>query len=360
MTPRVLLLTGRHPDDGVGGVETFARFLAFVFPGLSILSARDVKPRPERGRFRERRLARGLARAAVRSQIEEGFDLVVANGSLAMDLPSPLPGRPAPVVVVLHGNYAGYCRSAMRECSWKTWYTRWIASDWEARSARRADRVVAVSAGVRDDIRLHYGTDATVIENGVPVPTVPFERSAARRELGLEGDAPCVLFSGRATREKGYDRLLALAAARPEIRFAVATPTAPPILAPNVRAFEDPRPETLARLYAAADVLAFPSRFEGCAYAPLEAMAAGTPVLSGATGSFAGMSGRFEGGWIVNDAASTRAWSEGLSRLLGLEDRRSPREYVLARHSYEGFSRAYRDLARSLTSSSWRESAVHA
>ncbi len=345
--PRVLLVTYARPESARGGVETFSRDLSRVFPGLECLAAEDLSVDLSTGRLRELRLLRALAREAVRRHLERPFDLIVANGSLAMALPKPLPGRPVPVVVVMHGNYAGYSRHAMTPWHPKTLYTRHVASRWERDSTRRGDAVVAVSEGVARDVRRHYGCESVVVHNGVEPPSGAEDRRDARARLKLAADRPIVAFAGRPTREKGYDRLLRLAASRPTYQFVVASPTPPRTAPAQARVFVDPDAEALSAIYRSCDVLFFPSRFEGCAYVPLEAMAAGAPVVTSATGVFAGLSGRFAGGWIV-DADRPEDWRRAVDEVIRTRHTFDPTGYVRAPFSFDAFAVGYRELAATL------------
>jgi glycosyltransferase involved in cell wall biosynthesis len=114
---------------------------------------------------------------------------------------------------------------------------------------------------------------------------VPQERDAARRRLGLD-DAPLALCMGRLALQKGQDTLLrawplvtsqvpdaqlALVGDGPE-RDALAELAVPgATLHGPSRSPED--------WYAAADVVVVPSRWEGMALVPLEAMASERPVV---------------------------------------------------------------------------------
>lgn len=345
--PRVLLITYSRPEGARGGVETFCRDFPRVFPGLECLAAEDLAADYSTGRLRELRLLRALAREAVRRHLERPYDLIVANGSLAMALPKPLPGRSAPVVVVMHGDYAGYSRGGMTPWRPKALYTRWVGSRWERASARRADAVVAVSAGVARDVRRYYGCESIVLANGVEPASGEDNRCDARRRLGLDSDRPLVAFVGRATREKGYDRLLRLAASRPGYQFILASPTTPLSAPPRARIFVDPDADSLSWVYRACDVLFFPSRFEGCAFVPLEAMAAGAPVVTSATGAFAGLSGPFAGGWIV-DAGRPEDWRRAVDEVIRTRRTFDPTGYIRARFSFDAFAAGYRELAATL------------
>ncbi len=153
---------------------------------------------------------------------------------------------------------------------------------WERLAVRWTHLVVAVSGG-----ELHEGyrrgiapARSVIVPNGVDVHRfVPQDRDAARHRLGLS-DAPLAVCMGRLALQKGQDTLLrawpmvtalvpdaqlALVGDGPE-REALAA-LAPPgaTLHGPTRAPED--------WYAAADLIVVPSRWEGMALVPLEAMA---------------------------------------------------------------------------------------
>jgi glycosyltransferase involved in cell wall biosynthesis len=158
---------------------------------------------------------------------------------------------------------------------------------WERWASRWTDLVIAVSedeerrgreAGVR--------APAVVAPNGVDVRRWrPRDRAAARAELGL-GEGPIAVCAGRLARQKGQD---VLAGAWAEVRSRV----------PGARLLlvgDGPEREALERAalpgvelrgpagdlgpwYAAADVVVAPSRWEGMALVPLEAMASGRSVV---------------------------------------------------------------------------------
>ncbi|MEW2398469.1 glycosyltransferase [Streptomyces sp. NPDC046862] len=167
-----------------------------------------------------------------------------------------------------------------------------LALKWERWGARWADRVVCVSeaervTGERAGVRARW----RVIANGVdPGRFRPAALSAARSGMpllaGLGADTPLVVCVGRLCRQKGQDILLA--AWRAVIR---QVPGARLVLVgdgPDASALRELAPEGVlfagaapdaAPWYQAADLVVLPSRWEGMALAPLEAMACGRPVV---------------------------------------------------------------------------------
>ncbi|MFD7100051.1 glycosyltransferase [Streptomyces xanthophaeus] len=176
-----------------------------------------------------------------------------------------------------------------------------LALRWERYGARWADRVLCVSeaerrAGETEGITARW----SVVRNGVDLdhfrpgaPDPDQDKAAARAALplpeGFPGEGPLTVCVGRLCPQKGQDVLLR---AWPEVVGAV----------PGARLAlvgDGPDTERLRRTAAlsgtgvhfagaaadirpwlrAADLVVLPSRWEGMALAPLEAMACGRPVL---------------------------------------------------------------------------------
>jgi glycosyltransferase involved in cell wall biosynthesis len=145
------------------------------------------------------------------------------------------------------------------------------------RSAKRADRLIAVSERTRDDLVTIYGLPAekvAVIPHGVAPAFTP-------------GDGPgegYLLFVGAVQRRK--DPRAALEAALDlEMPLVVAGPEREPALAAELREHgADLRGyverDELAELYRRAACVILPSRYEGFGLPVLEAMASGTPVVA--------------------------------------------------------------------------------
>ncbi|WUH92420.1 glycosyltransferase [Streptomyces sp. NBC_00433] len=168
------------------------------------------------------------------------------------------------------------------------------ARAWERYAARWADRVLCVSdaecrAGRRAGVRARWA----MVRNGVDLArfTPTADRDAVRAALpalsDVGPDTPLVVCVGRLCPQKGQDVLLrawpAVAAALPAARLVLVGDGpdhrrlllgAPPgvLLAGAAR-------DTVP-WYQAADVVVLPSRWEGMALAPLEAMACGRPVVA--------------------------------------------------------------------------------
>ncbi|WP_210589720.1 glycosyltransferase [Streptomyces sp. GESEQ-35] len=169
-----------------------------------------------------------------------------------------------------------------------------LALGWERFGARWATRVVCVSeAERRTGERCGITARWRVVPNGVDTHRFRPEGDRARSDGGAParakprvGDGPLVVCVGRLCRQKGQDVLLQ---AWPEVVRRVAGarlvlvgdgPDADRLRAgaPASVEFAGARSD-IAAWYRAADVVVLPSRWEGMALAPLEAMACARPVV---------------------------------------------------------------------------------
>jgi alpha-maltose-1-phosphate synthase len=213
----------------------------------------------------------------------------------------------------------------------------YLLSSWiEKTVVETADRVIAVSHKMRDDILAHFQADparVVVIHNGIDPDR--FRRTEARDHLERLGvKTPYVLFVGRITDQKGIFHLIeaakhlpagvqvvlcASAADTPEIeerlRRAVAT-------MPNVRWINEMvKHEVVVQLYSHAAVFCCPSVYEPFGIINLEAMACETPVVASAVGGILEVVVDGETGLLV-PPAKPDALLAALTRLLNDADAR--------------------------------------
>lgn len=181
-----------------------------------------------------------------------------------------------------------------------------LSSFIERTAALSADRIIAVSAGMKADILTAYpGVDPNrvqVIYNGIDTEEyTPLDGQRALEAHGIDAKQPIALFVGRITRQKGVVHLLEAAEYfDPSIQLVLCAgaPDTPEIeaeVAELVRALSQkrpgvvwirnmlPRPE-MVRLLSAASVLVCPSIYEPFGIVNVEAMGTGTAVVASAVG----------------------------------------------------------------------------
>ena len=251
---------------------------------------------------------------------------------------------------------------------------------WCERTAiEAADAVIAVSAGMRDDVVATYPAvdpdRVVVIYNGVdPDEYHPVSDVDALVRHGIDPDRPSVVFLGRITEQKG---ILELLAAGPSIDpvaqlvLCAASPDTPAIEAQVRDAVASlsaarsgvcwissplPRPEAV-QILSHASVFVCPSRYEPFGLVNIEAMACGAPVVATATGGIPEIVMDGETGYLVPpgpDFVATLAerinalvTDPALARRFGEAGRRR----VLDRFTWPAIAAATADLYRHLIGS---------
>ena len=178
--------------------------------------------------------------------------------------------------------------------------TGYLLSTWiEKTAVESADRLIAVSRQMRDDIHAHFQVDparVVVIHNGIDPDR--FTRTDARDALLRRGvREPYVLFVGRITDQKGIFHLLDAAPklqSHVQVVLCASAPDTPEIEQrlrdrlpqhPNVLWIPEMVPVAeVIQLYSHAAVFVCPSVYEPFGLINLEAMACGTGVVASAVG----------------------------------------------------------------------------
>jgi glycosyltransferase involved in cell wall biosynthesis len=168
---------------------------------------------------------------------------------------------------------------------------RRLALVWERRGAKWAHAIVCVSEGEREvGERAGIHGNWHVIPNGIDLaafsPASDDEREAARARLGLNA-SPIVVCVGRLSRHKGQDVLLdawplvSRNVAKARLVLVGEGPEADRLRsrAPEGVSFVGKRLD-VGEWFAAADVVAVPSRWDGLSLVVLEAMAKARSVVA--------------------------------------------------------------------------------
>ncbi|HVQ77028.1 MAG TPA: glycogen synthase [Candidatus Binatia bacterium] len=231
----------------------------------------------------------------------------------------------------------------------------YAVSSWAERAAvETADRVVAVSARMREDVLAHFAVDparVAVVGNGVDADV--YRRTAARETLARHRvREPYVLFVGRISEQKGIFTLLAAADGLHENVQVVLCAAAPdtPELEARLRAEAARRPgvvwipamlprEEVIELLSHAALFVAPSVYEPFGIMNLEAMACATPVVSTAVGGIPDVVVHGETGLLV-PPGDVAALAEAMRALLADSARaaamgRAGRQRVEAHFSWD-------------------------
>jgi starch synthase len=183
-------------------------------------------------------------------------------------------------------------------------------SSWvEQTAVNAADAVIAVSAGMREDVLNVYPTldpdRVHVVRNGIDTavwyPAEPLPDESVLADLGVDPSRPIVAFVGRITRQKGVAHLLAAAHDfDPDVQLVLCAgaPDTPEIAAEVSAAVGDLAAARtgvfwvremlpigkIREILSAAVVFVCPSVYEPLGIVNLEAMACGTAVVASDVG----------------------------------------------------------------------------
>jgi glycosyltransferase involved in cell wall biosynthesis len=187
---------------------------------------------------------------------------------------------------------------------------------------RKADRVVAVSRAQQKSFDFaeipdrHFVVIPNGVEPGIAIDAT--QRRQARERLGIPDSDGVIVAIGRLAPEKGIDLLIsafsAILNALPNAllilvgsgQSAKSLQLFASVKAPNRIRFEGHIPNPLI-YYAAADIVAVPSRSEGQGITALEAMSHGLPVVASNTGGLAES---------ITDGVTGRLFPEGNAHVL--------------------------------------------
>lgn len=232
---------------------------------------------------------------------------------------------------------------------------------------RAARHIVAISARGKNEIERLYGTPpekVTVVYNGVDLARFHPDnrtrwREEARDSLGIPREAWLLAFVGSGFARKGLGPLMeAVATLRPRgIHLLVAGKgrheayrrLETRLGLDGAVTWIPPRPD-VERIYAAADAVALPARYEPFGNVHLEALASGTPVLTSSMSGGAevvrdGVNGAVTASLEPSEIAKgLRAIRDSDARRLALAARASAEPFTYSAQ-VDGLERIYRLLS---------------
>jgi len=309
---RADLLTREYPPEVYGGAGVHVEYLVRELRRLVDIrvhcmgAARDEPGVTAYGVPVELADANGALRAL-------GTDLLMAAGSAGADVVhshtwyADLAGHLAKLLHGVPHVVTAHSLEPLRPWKADQLGGGYAVSSWAEQVAfEAADAVIAVSAGMREDVlRCYPQVDPDrvhVVHNGIdPDEYSPDGGTDVLQRHGIDPDRPSVVFVGRITRQKGLPHLLRAARAldpRAQIVLCAGAPDNPEILAEVSVLVEElrrdrhgvvwisemlPKPHVV-QILTHATVFACPSVYEPMGIVNLEAMACNAPVVATATG----------------------------------------------------------------------------
>jgi starch synthase len=307
---RVALLTREYPPEIYGGAGVHVEYLARELRRLVDLDVHCFGAPRADATAHQADPTLGEANPALRTL---SVDVAMAAGIRGADLVhshtwyANMGGHLAKLVYGIPHVMSAHSLEPLRPWKAEQLGGGYSLSSWAERTAiEAADAVVAVSAGMRDDVLKTYpAVDPArvhVIHNGIDVAEyAPDPSTDVLEQYGIDPAVPYVLFVGRITRQKGVPYLVEAAqrfAPHTQIVLVAGSPDTPEIaeevaaLVAGLQAQRDgviwlkhmlPKAE-LIQLIGHASVFVCPSIYEPLGIVNLEAMACETPVVATSTG----------------------------------------------------------------------------
>jgi glycosyltransferase involved in cell wall biosynthesis len=389
---RICIVTVASYAHGIGGMQAHSadlcRGLVEAGHEVEVVSARhrdgltqtehlgatwhfvDATARRPGRPYRNRDWLRASADAFAELHAARPFDVVHSESTSALGLLRRGVHRNVPVAVKFHGNYLGLAAATIgrgvresgigprvREAKHLVWLTaghvippdfvRFRACEAMVPSHQQLDGTVR--SFLLDRARVH------VVPNGISVEDFAAPgRDEARKSLGL-GTGPILLCVGRLARDKGFATAIeALARLDSDARLLVlGSGPERALLEQTARRTgvsdrvdflgSKPRAEVVHHL-AASDVFVFPTeRDEAAPLVPLEAMAAGLPVVASDIGGGAELIESGKNGLLV-PPASVDSLARAIDSLLADDALRrrmgeAARERIVERYTIEAMTR---------------------
>jgi starch synthase len=324
---RADLLTREYPPEVYGGAGVHVEYLARELRRVVDVQVRCMgAPRDEPGVTaydvpRELADANGALRAL-------GTDLLMAAGCEGADVVhshtwyADLAGHLAKLLHGVPHVVTAHSLEPLRPWKAEQLGGGYAISSWAEQVAfESADAVIAVSAGMREDVLRCYPNVAAervhVVHNGIdPDEYQPDDGIDVLQTHGIDPELPSVVFVGRITRQKGLPHLLRAAQAvdpGAQLVLCAGAPDNPEILAEVTVLVEElrrerkgvvwisqmlPKPHVI-QILSHASVFACPSVYEPMGIVNLEAMACHAPVVATETGGIPEVVAHGETGLLV-------------------------------------------------------------
>ncbi|MBM3281763.1 MAG: glycosyltransferase [Candidatus Diapherotrites archaeon] len=322
-----------------GGTESFARVLGKIVPDLRVVGREDVLSdglRFPQTMLNDVAVAKAQAEWLENQSVKPSF--LFTSGLHGWAVPSTLTN--IPTIGVLHGSFFRLADVAYPAWHPLYWRMKLVYSHFEKKSLANAHVRVSNSPLTQKNNEIDYQLDSRVVE--LPIDTTifsPGSKTIARKKIGFADSKKIVLFVGNPTYSKGWDIVQMLAREFPEVAFMCICYPAPLSTDKNMIIIPSVPHEKLVNYYRSADVLVFPSRYEGFGFVLLEALASNCPVIS----SRVGIVNNFTGEGLHVIPHHPDAFVVKLREVLKSNSGANTHRVIRERFSFNHFSRGIRE-----------------
>lgn len=276
--------------------------------------------------------------------------LILSNGHCGWALRSESNKN---AVSIHHGTSFGF-REALKVLGEKRYGL--VLNQYLEKKSALGKYIVAVSQNTKQELEIGYKVKVNqVIENGVDTEFFKplSKKSHLRQVFGLPESKFLGLFVGSNEIRKGIDIVSSVATMLPN-DSAIVVLSNKNLNSRNIINLRNVDYLDLPKLYSAVDFFLFPSRYEGCSYSILEAMACGLPFVASNVGHLSRikrensrLSEFIVDGHKPDNYAKRIKLLKG-NKFIAQEIGFEARAEVLKRNGLEQFANSYRTLVRKL------------
>ena len=268
-----LFLSHTGVSEVAGGVERYAQYLSEVFPSTKHLDYHSHKKEFGDGFSLLREPIRAKKLGGFVSKNYSNVNTIFTNGMFCWNL------KEKNQINICHGTYAAFAEKALSKTNPDYFRLKYIYSYFEKKAAKNASKVIVNSKSTAQSVKKYFGLSSEVIYPPVDFENFkPMDFEKARENLGWAGVN--VLFVGRAEKAKGFDLVESVAEKNPNISFKCILSRHYNSKVKNIEIISPKKHALLPLYYNAADLVLFPSRFEGFGFVTIEALACNKKIVT--------------------------------------------------------------------------------
>ncbi len=284
MKRKVLIITAFDPFSFKGGIETYTIQL------VKLLRKHDIETvishtgliNEEHGFFNDY-LGKLFLLGKKLSKCDKEYDFIVANAFYGLGY-FPVRIKTYNIFHLTHVAFAEMIKEVVPLPQYLEWKLLWGKL---AEFASGLGRIkIAVSESVKNELFEYYGfDDVKIVVNGIDTNIfAKIDKIQSRQRWSIPEKKFVGLYVGRWDILKGCDIFEQIIDKRTDVYWVIVLGTGSskssvPVRE-NVKVIEQIDHERMREIYSAADFMLFLSRYEGCGYTILEAMACELPVIT--------------------------------------------------------------------------------
>ena len=353
-----IVIVSSSKENKVGGVERFCNLLKEVLKNdfeVEVIGKEDIKNFLFYKIFSKVKgldtilLSYFLGKCADKLKP----DLVITNGPFGFS-------TKIKSLNVQHGTFAD-ASDKMDKNLIKKFIRKHLWGFVERKAAQKAKKVIAVSNWTKNAVVKYYKIDQSKIEvilNAIDINVFKkLDKFESRKKLNLPLYKKLILFVGRLSYQKSPEIIFELAKKfeKEDIYFVLVTNKNPFWNLKNIFIFQNIPNNQLPFFYSACDIFILPSKYEGCPFTLIEAMACKIPFVVTNVGCVPEILNQFpELGFFVVNELSPESFYYKIKEIFAMDTREleilieKGYNFILNNCSIDSFRKKYLEIIKNI------------